>query len=389
MPIRGILIIRQVKILSHQADWNNLRPMIRRCLISLLMSSAILTSCDQTNRMDQNAVYARTVFKPEYAQGFEIQQSGEGIQIIFFNPDNYKDTLRVLELLPGSSLNCSCISTTNLSFLKELGILENVSGVCYADMLEDEEVQKLVDSGKILNLTSGEELDSEKLISANADILFSYPFTDFQIPSQFKGMDIPIYEYRENHPLGRSEWIKLFGFIFQQETIADSIFSIAENEYHKSKSLVQKTASSSFPTIMMGSYDGTTWYAPAGNSFLSALIADAAAEYCFRDSISEGNIFLSDESLIAALQNVDYWGELVFGSATKCDQLLGQNDRYIKTKPVQNGHLFYCNTSQQDYFGKATIYPHLLLNDLISILHPDILKDHQRVFYQSCSLRKQ
>ena len=42
-------------------------------------------------------------------------------------------------------------------------------------------------------------------------------------------------DYLETDPLGKAEWIKLFGALYCKENLADSIFNSEVDEYNESK----------------------------------------------------------------------------------------------------------------------------------------------------------
>ena len=44
-------------------------------------------------------------------------------------------------------------------------------------------------------------------------------------------------DYLETDPLGKAEWIKLFGALYCKENLADSIYNSEVEEYYKLKAL--------------------------------------------------------------------------------------------------------------------------------------------------------
>jgi iron complex transport system substrate-binding protein len=51
-----------------------------------------------------------------------------------------------------------------------------------------------------------------------------------------------VAEYLEESPLGKAEWIKFFGTLFQKENEAQLYFEQVENEYHRLKKLAAEAS---------------------------------------------------------------------------------------------------------------------------------------------------
>ena len=62
-------------------------------------------------------------------------------------------------------------------------------------------------------------------------------------------------DWREETPLGRAEWIKFFGALFDKEKLADSIFNTIEEDYLAAKLMVKEKTS--HPTILSGAVSYT------------------------------------------------------------------------------------------------------------------------------------
>lgn len=329
-----------------------------------------LASCGHQSNSEMSIKEGKS-FKPKYAEGFEIIEFQNKKHIILFDLENPGDTLEVIEISQ-TSKNLACLSTTHLSFFDKLNSLNSIKAVAFADLVRNSNARAAIDNDDILNLSSADDVDLEVLISLKPDWFFVYPYGHGSYDKYTsKGIRcFPISEYLEKHPLGRVEWVKVFGAVCGQDSLADQVFADIENRY-----LNIKNDNSRFndqrPCVFTGSQEGGVWYAPPGNSFQSILINDAGANYVLNDSISNQNIALPFESLVDLVFECDFWGRVEFSSQPLTYSIIENEDsRFTKIKAFQNKQVFYCNTNQKDYFGDAIMEPHHILNDLTHIFHP-------------------
>jgi hypothetical protein len=79
--------------------------------------------------------------------------------------------------------------------------------------------------------------------------------------------------YMENNPLGRAEWIKLYGYLLGVPEMADSIFAEIESNYNSLKNQVAQAiaAGKERPTMISEKKYGNSWGVPGGLSYISVL----------------------------------------------------------------------------------------------------------------------
>ncbi len=94
------------------------------------------------------------------------------------------------------------------------------------------EIRELVDSGRILYIGKYSAPDYEALLEGDADIAVESTmiYHSPQIKEAIEELEIPVLVERssyENDPLGRLEWIKLYGLLLGREDEADEYFDRA------------------------------------------------------------------------------------------------------------------------------------------------------------------
>ena len=187
-------------------------------------------------------------------------------------------------------------------------------------------------------------------------------------------LGIPIIEcadYMETSALGRAEWMKLYGMLFGAEEAADSIFSIVDSTYNALKEKAKTSATR--PSVLMDKTTGSVWYVPGGQSTIGKILADANVEYSYKDNKSNGSLALSFEKVYDSAGNADLW-LFRYNSATPTSytQLASEHHLHGMIKAFANRKCYGCNVETTLFYEETPFHPELLLNDIITIAHPDI-----------------
>lgn len=330
-----------------------------------------------------------SVEKPLYAKGFEIQHLEDSSKIIvLLNLEKPGDTLQKIHWKPTDVQSVACVSTTHVIMMDKLDRLDNLKGVGFADMVRNKHARSLIDAGKMQNISTGHDIDAEIVYGINPQLLFVYPFGGNNYDKYLKrGIGcVQVSEYLETHPLGRAEWIKVFGALLGEEQKADDVFNAIANEYNNLKAQVEKSVTQK-PTVFSASYSNGSWFAPPGNSFAAQSLMDAGANYIFSDSLKTGNIVMPFEAMYERVYNVDYWGKITFepGNLT-LDKIKSDDPRLAQIKSFKDKNIFYCNAAETDYHGDAVLEPQIILADLIAIFHPTLMPAHKAVYFKRVSI---
>ncbi|MEM7161373.1 MAG: ABC transporter substrate-binding protein [Bacteroidota bacterium] len=273
----------------------------------------------------------------------------------------------------------ACNSTTQTSYLAKLDLANQLIATSWPELIMNQDVKKQIEKGECQSLGANGEIDLEIALSLDPDILMVYPYENLSFERyEQAGLDL-VYTttYQEEHPLAKAEWIRFFGHLFGEEEKADSIFKTIEGDY----TLYQGTASffSEKPKVFTGSFLNGQWYAPGANSSAVQSIKDAGAEYVFEDIGQKGNVQLDFEVMLEKCAEADFYGKLV-SDILEVQNIEQQEERLSHLKSIQEGGVFYCNTSESDYFGDALLEPHEILADLISIFHPEVKREEFKYF---------
>lgn len=261
--------------------------------------------------------------------------------------------------------------------LTELGCQNAITGVCDKDYINIPDIKSRAHADAkvahpIMDCGSSMQPDIERIIALHPEALLISPFENSGGYGKLDKLRIPVIEtadYMETSPLGRAEWIKLYGLLLGSSK-ADSLFSAIEKEY-----LQLKAEAAKLPlglSILTERKTGNVWYVPGGKSTMGILLRDAHARYIFADDTHSGSLSMSPEQIIAKGNQVDVWAFKYFGgnALTKQD-LLAEYQGYQALKAFQTGTVYETDTSCEPYFELTSFHPEILLREFIILSHPE------------------
>ena len=261
--------------------------------------------------------------------------------------------------------------------LTELGCQNAITGVCDKDYINIPDIKSRAQADAkvahpIMDCGSSMQPDIERIIALHPEALLISPFENSGGYGKLDKLRIPIIEtadYMETSPLGRAEWIKLYGLLLGSSK-ADSLFSAIEKEYLQLKAEAAKLPQGL--SILTERKTGNVWYVPGGKSTMGILLRDAHAKYIFADDQHSGSLSMSPEQIIAKGNQVDVWAFKYFGgnALTKQD-LLAEYQGYQALKAFQTGTVYETDTSCEPYFELTSFHPEILLREFIILSHPE------------------
>lgn len=276
-----------------------------------------------------------------------------------------------------------CMTTLQLSNFIKLSALENVVGMPSTHYLFNEQMKQRIEDGKTARIGIEGNFDNELILALAPDLILVSPFKRGGYES-IKDLDIPLVSflgYKETTPLGQAEWIKFTSMLLGMEEKANSIFDGIEKRYNE---LVALTSSiSAKPVVLSGEMRSGNWYVVGGKSYLAEQFRDARAEYFLKNNDETGGINMDFESVYSQGANADYWRLLVSHTGDYSYDALKQSDaRYVDFKAFKEKKVVYCNLRQKPFYENTPVEPEIVLADLIKAFYPDLLPDHQPVYYE-------
>ncbi|WGK64180.1 ABC transporter substrate-binding protein [Croceiramulus getboli] len=362
----------------------------------------LLMACKQESAAPEKASPEHTLSSIEYATGFRVNET-EGITMVEVKnawPGSDK-VFKYALLQAGQNLpkgiavdaqikvpiaSIVVTSTTHIPSLEMLDAAEKLMGFPNLDYISSSLTRSLIEEGRIIELGQNESLNTEVVLSLQPDALVT-----FGVEGENKNLALlkqagiaVLYngDWTEQDPLGKAEWIKFFGLLLGKEKQADSIFKSIANNYHQTVALAEQATRQ--PTVLSGAPYKDVWYVPQGNSWAAKLIKDAQGDYLWRDTSGTGSLSLSVEHVLEKAQNAEFW--IGPGQYTSYSSMNQSSDVFNLFQAVHQRKVYTFAAKKGAtrgliYYELAPNRPDWVLQDLVHILHPKLLPDHEMHFF--------
>ena len=372
---------------------------MKKIILILFSIVYMMSSCNVTSKSkSDNTNINDTLNLVSYAQNFKIYSIESGFQLIIkdgFGSDKefyiFNDTITIPDKFSDKQIirtpinSAITFSSTQWSVFQKLGEIDKVKGLLESNYTTNEEILKLVAEGKITDIGMSTNVNAEKLIHLQPDLILytPYPGIDFSHLGELSGATMLSFpDYLESHPLGRAEWMKVVGLLCGKEDVTNKWFDDVVRRY---ETLSERCSSvEEKPTIFSDLPFENQWYVPGGNSYIAKIFADAGGDYIWKDNESTGSLHIDAESVLLKAQQADFWRVInSYDTPFTYERLKNENELYPLFKAFENRRLLVCNVRECGYFEKSQYEPDVLLADFIYHFHPELLTDEWKNYTPS------
>ena len=270
-------------------------------------------------------------------------------------------------------------SCSHVAYIDALGLTAKIVASTDPGYVYNENFRNLLSEGKIENLGGSYDMNFEKILKVSPEVLMVTGFKgvdNMALRAQEAGIPVVYnYEWVEKTVLGRAEWIKFFGELFDLREKADSIFNEIKTEYLRCAELAGSATNK--PKVLSGAPYKGTWYIPGGQTFMAEFYNNSGMDYFYKDNKDNFSLALSLETVMGNFLSSDIW---VGVDAKTFEALASQDERLMLFKPAKTKKVYhYLNrtttTGGNDFWESAMLRPDILLKDFIRIAHPELLPD--------------
>lgn len=358
----------------------------------------LLVGCSTANEENEGVDSVNNseviVGSEEYAKNFYIDKSDSiYTRLMILSPWQEKTVLNTYYLVKNDSVqipsdgvkikvpiqSIAVNSCSHVAYIDALGKIKEIVGVTDSEAIYNENFRNLLAEGSVVDLGGSYDMNIEKVLNIQPDILMITGFegvdnTAMRLESA--GVNVVYnYEWVEQTVLGRAEWIKVFGELFDCRELADSIFYEIETEYIACSELAKNIEDK--PKLMSGTPYKGIWYVPGGQTFMAEFYRTSGLDYFYDTNKDNFSLALSLEAVMNNFLDADIWVGVDVETYEQLDLL---DERLMLFGPVKKKKVYHHlkRVSQKggnDFWESAMLRPDILLKDFIRIAHPELLPD--------------
>ncbi len=319
--------------------------------------------------------YAREFAVDYYKKDYALITISDGSQYLVIpegetEPSDLSEEIVVLQkpveniYLVASAVMDMFVSLDSLDSIRFSGLQENGWYI--------EDARKAMQSEDILYAGKYSAPDYEKILEEGCDLAIENTmiYHTPEVQEQLEKFGIPVlvdYSSYEENPLGRTEWVKLYGLLTGHEKEAEEAFASEKEAF--------ETVSDSEQTGKTVAFFYITANGEANvrrpEDYLSKMIEMAGGEYVIQDTGDEDStsstITMQMEEFYAQAKDADYiiYNSTIDGEIRTIEELLGKSQLLKNFKAVQEENV-YCTTKN---LYQSTMELGTIIRDIHGMLH--------------------
>ena len=271
--------------------------------------------------------------------------------------------------------NIYLVATSAMDLFCALDGLDSISlSGTNADGWYIDKAKKAMEDGNIAFAGKYSAPDYELILSKNCDLAIESTMIYHQpeVQEKLEKFGIPVlveHSSYESHPLGRTEWIKLYGVLLGKEDQAQKIF---QEQVDKLKSVEDSENTGKTVAFFYINSMGAA-NVRKSNDYVSKMIELAGGEYIFHDPAEDDNALstmnMQMEEFYAKAKDADYiiYNSTIDGELDSIDELLAKSSLLADFKAVKDGNVWCTGQNLfQETMGLAT-----MIEDIHTMLTSD------------------
>lgn len=213
-----------------------------------------------------------------------------------------------------------------------------------------EHARQAMQDGKILYAGKYSEPDYELMLKEDCSLAIESLMIGHasDVQTKLEELGIPVFidqSSMETHPLGRTEWVKLYGALLNEEEKAEQLFAEQVNYLNQALEKVTPEEEKKTAAFFHISSSGYVVARKSGD-YVTKMLQLAGADYVFEElgdsETRTSTVNLEMEQFFAAAKDADYiiYNSTIGGEIKTMDELLKKSSLLSEFKAVQNGNVW-------------------------------------------------
>ena len=315
-----------------------------------------------------------------YATQYRVEQYGEYDLITMADDSRFllvPENVPVSEHVPEDVVvlkqpldHTYLVSSSVMDMIREIGALSDIrlTGVKESDWYIEKAAAAMED-GRMLYAGKYNEPDYELILKEGCNFALENTMIGHnpEVKEKLESLGIPVMVERssyEEHPLGRLEWIRLYGLLYGKEQEADAFY---EERLKKIEPIMEKEDTGRTVAFFYITANGAV-NVRKPNDYIAQMIGLAGGTYVLNDRLSAEENALSTmnmqmEEFYAGAKDADYiiYNSTIDGELTTMDEFLAKSPLLADFKAVKEGHV-WCT-------GKNLFQETMGLGNMIQDIH--------------------
>lgn len=371
---------------------NRMRKTVFLLIFFLLLLSGCNTQPTVTDFQDLDVIGSMSL---QYAEQFCVDYLEDGCSLVTIKesgsflivPEGQEPPLNVdtsITVLQQPIENIYLQATSAMCLFDALDALEHISmSGTQADGWYIENAKAAMESGEIVYAGKYSSPDYEMLMAKNCGLAIESTMILHtpEVKEKLELLGIPVMVERssyETHPLGRTEWIKLYGLLCNEEELAEALFD-------EQAAYLNNISSASTGKTVAFFYISSTGAAVVRKSgdYTVKMIELAGGEYVFSDlgdpDSATGSVNLEMEQFYAEAKDADIiiYNSSIDGQVYTVEELLAKNHLLAEFRAVKNGDV-WCTS--KNFFQETTEFG-LMISDMNQIFKTESGDETQINYY--------
>lgn len=353
---------------------NNLVKIILFLISVMTLSACGVQSHSHTTEKNENTVDFTQAEKTDslnlkYAEEFSVDKYGDyslitidGGSKFLIVPENCDTPSNVpsdIYILKQPLDKTYIVSTSVMDLISRIGAVSDIrlSGTKEKNWYVEDAV-KAMENGDMLYAGKYSAPDYELILNEGCNLVIENTmiYHNPEVKEKLENLGIPVLVEKssyEKNPLGRLEWIKLYGVLYGKETEAECYF---DSQSEKIESVMQNENTGKTVAFFSVTQNGSVTVRKP-NDYISQMIHMAGGNYIIQSSDAEENALstmnMQMEDFYAAAKNADIliYNSTIEGEITSVSDLTAKDNLFNDFKAVKDGNV-YCTSN--NFFQKST-----------------------------------